>query len=59
MLQGKSVDLIEEAQEARVVINVIIAERGDPSVWKDVYERGKQFAAEFDIEPRIPRTTRR
>ena len=59
MLQGKSVDLIEEAQEARVVINIMKAERGDPSVWKEVYERGKQFAAEFDIEPCITTTTRR
>ena len=35
------------------------AERGDPSVWKEVYERGKQIAAEFDIEPSMPRTTGR
>jgi len=35
------------------------AEGGDPSVWKKVYEQGKQIAAEFDIEPRMPRTTRR
>ena len=35
------------------------AERGDPSVWKEVYERGKQIAAEFDIEPRMPRKTGR
>ena len=33
------------------------AERGDPSVWKEVYERGKHIAAEFDIEPIMPRTT--
>ena len=57
MLQGKSVDLIEAAQEARVVINVMRAERGDPSVWKEVYEQGKQIAAEFDIEQSMPRTT--
>ena len=31
------------------------AERGDPSVWKEV-ERG---VAEFDIEPSMPRTTGR
>ena len=28
-------------------------------VWKEVYERGKQIAAEFDIEPSIPRTVGR
>ena len=32
MLQGKRVDLIEAAQEARVVINTMRAERGGPSV---------------------------
>jgi len=35
------------------------AERGDLSVWKEVYEWGKQIAAEFDIEPSMPRTTGR
>ena len=34
-------------------------ERGDQSVWKEVYERGKQIAAEFDIEQYMPRTTGR
>ena len=40
MLQKKSLDLIEAAQEARVVINMK-AERGDPLVWKEVNQRGK------------------
>ena len=43
----------------RVVINIMRAERGDPLVWKEVYARGKQIAAESDIEPSMPRTTRR
>lgn len=59
MLQGNSVDLIEAAQEASVVINVMKAETGDSSVWKEVYERGRQIAAEFDIRPCMPRTTGR
>jgi len=59
MLQRKIVDLIEAAQEARVVINIMGAERRDLSVWKEVYERGKQIAAKFDIEPSKPRKTRR
>ena len=37
-----------------MVINIMRAERGDPSVWKEVYERGRQIAAEFEIEPNIP-----
>ena len=35
------------------------AERGDPLVWKEVYERGRQIAAEFEIELNMPRTTGR
>jgi len=35
------------------------AERRDLSVWKEVYEQGKQIEAEFDIEPSKPRTTGR
>ena len=42
-----------------MVINIMGAERGDPSVWKEVYERGKQIAAEFDTEPNMPRLTGR
>ena len=59
MLQGKNVDLIEAAKEASVVINVMKVARDDPSVWKELYERGKQLAADVDIEPRIPRTAGR
>ena len=29
------------------------AERGDPSVWKDVYEQKKKIAPEFEIEPSV------
>ena len=53
MLQRKNVDLIEAAKEASVVINVMNAERNDPSVWKELSERGKQLAADVDIEPTI------
>ena len=35
------------------------AERDDLSVWKEVYAREKQIAAESDIEPSMPRTTGR
>ena len=34
-------------------------ERGDPSVWKEVYQWKKQITAEFDIELSMPRTTER
>ena len=35
------------------------AERNDPSVWKELYEWGKQLAADVDIEPTMPRTAGR
>ena len=42
MLQGKSVvDFIEAVHEARVVINIMKAETGDPSVGKEVHEQVK------------------
>ena len=46
----RAVDLIKAAREARVVINIMRAERGDPSVWKEVYElRKKIIAAELTL----------
>ena len=53
MLQGKNVDLIEAAREASVVISVMNTERNDPSVRKELSERGKQLAANVNIEPMI------
>ena len=40
LLQEKSGELIEVAQETNVVVNTCImkAERGNPLVWKEVYE---------------------
>ena len=52
VVRKERIDFIEAAREARVVINIMGAEGGDPSVWKKVYEQGKQIAAEFDIEPK-------
>ena len=53
MLQGKNVDLIEAAREASVVISVMNTERNDPSVRKELSERGKQLAADVNIEKMI------
>jgi len=36
-----------------------LIEAAHPSVWKEVHERGEKIAAEFDIEPSMPRTTGR
>ena len=57
MLQGKSVDL-EAAQEERVVINTK-AERGDPSFWKEVHQRGNRLQLSLLTGPCMPRTTGR
>ena len=35
------------------------AERGDLSVWKEVYVRGKQIVAESDIEPKQAKNNRK
>lgn len=40
--------IIEAAEEVSVVINVMNTERNDPSVWKELYEQGKQLAANVD-----------
>ena len=55
----ENVDLIEAAKEASVVINIMEPEIANPLVLIEVYKRGKQMAAEFVIEPRMPRTTGR
>ena len=42
MLEDNSIYLIEAAQEARVGINIMKAERGDPSMWKEVVSGGNR-----------------
>jgi len=55
MLQGKHVDLIEAANESLVVINVLREERNVDLVWEELFERAKAMAAEWNIEPTMPR----
>ena len=43
-----NVNFIEAAEEVSVVINVMNTERNDPLVWKELYEQGKQLAANVD-----------
>ena len=57
MLQGKNLDLIEAANESRVVINVLREERDDEMVWGELFERAKEMVAEWNIGPRTPRLT--
>ena len=55
MLQGKDVDLIEAANESHVVINVLREVRNDELGWEELFERAKTMAAEWNIEPTLPR----
>ena len=48
---------LRQSKKRDGVINITRAKKGDPSVWKEVYEWGKQIAAQFDNEPSVPRTT--
>ena len=57
MLQRKDLDLIEAANESRVMINVLQEERDDDMVWDELFERAKEIAAEWNIDPRTPRLT--
>ena len=45
MLQGKNLDLIEAANEPRVVINVLQEERDDEMLRHGLFERAKKMAA--------------
>ena len=60
MLQGKNsrkeCRSYWRRREASVVINIVNVEVNNPSVWKELYVRGKQLPADVDIEPTIPRT---
>ena len=55
MLQGLSISLIEAAKESKVVISVLREERSDQTVWSELFERAKEFAAGCKIEPILPK----
>ena len=55
MLQGQPINLIEAAKESKVVTSVLREERNDQTVWSELFERAKELAAGFEIEPSVPR----
>ena len=55
MLQGQSINLVEAAKESKVVISVLREERNDQTVWSELFDRAKEFAAGCEIEPSVPR----
>ena len=55
MLQGKNQDVIEAANESQVVMNVLKEERDKRMLWDELFERAKEMAGEWNIDPRITR----
>ena len=53
MLQGQSIKLIEAATESKEDISVLREERNDQTVWSELFERAKEFAAGCEIEPSV------
>ena len=55
MLQGQLLDLVEAANESRLVINISRDERNDPIVWDELFNCARKWASGCEIEPRMPR----
>ncbi|KAJ8317583.1 hypothetical protein KUTeg_005487 [Tegillarca granosa] len=58
-LQSVKCDLLEAVQESKTVIQMFMNERADDNVWDTLYNTAVEMAAEFDIEPVVPRQVRR
>jgi hypothetical protein len=57
--QKNDTDLLEAVTEANVVIRRLTDERNDISVWDALYGRATEIAAEYDLQPCVPRRARR
>ncbi|KAJ8312273.1 hypothetical protein KUTeg_009646, partial [Tegillarca granosa] len=58
-LQSVKCDLLEAVKESKTVIQMFMSERADDNVWDTLYNTAVEMAAEFDIEPVVPRQVRR
>ena len=54
-LQGVKCDLVEAVKESEVVINQLISERNDQTVWDSLFYMAVSIADQFEILPTIPR----
>ena len=59
LLQKQNIDLIEAANESRVLIATFRAERADDAVWDGLYDKAVAMAEDQGVEPSKPRTARR
>ena len=57
MPQGKNQDMIEAANESRVVFKVLQEERDEKMLWDEQFERAREMAGEWNNDPRITRLT--
>ena len=57
--KSPDLDLLQASEEARVCVSVLRVERGDDGVWDALMEKATSDAEAYEIQPRIPRTTRR
>ncbi|XP_060063626.1 zinc finger MYM-type protein 1-like [Ylistrum balloti] len=58
-LQSVDCDLMEAATECRTVISMLRNERADDDVWNKLFDQAVGVAAEYGIQPCVPRQTGR
>ncbi|XP_060080477.1 zinc finger MYM-type protein 1-like [Ylistrum balloti] len=56
-LQSIDYDLIEAATEIRTVISTLRNERADDDVWNELFDQAISIAADYGIQPCVPRQT--
>ena len=54
-LQTIDLDLVEACKEAKVIVDILSAERNDEMVWQALFENAVELAMSFEIEPSMPR----
>ncbi|WAR31752.1 P52K-like protein [Mya arenaria] len=59
LLQAVDCDLLEATRESQTLIRQFQNERADPNVWEALFQSAKDIAAEFEIEPSMPRLAQR
>ena len=59
LLQMKECDLLTASREAKVVINMLNAERADAMVWDALYAQAVDLANKIGVQPAAPRYPRR
>jgi len=55
MLQEKACDLVKAAQDTRVTVATLQAQRTSDELWETLYEKAVSLAATMDVSPSMPR----